>query len=126
MLFSSLIDFIFCFCGSLQVTGVIDTNKHEKPSACALTELCLSVGKGMVVQFFLCRYIWYISIRSFVFCFVFQDRVSLCTPGCPGTHFVDQADLELKKLPTSASQVCTTTALPDVFLVFIDTHWLAG
>jgi hypothetical protein len=26
---------------------------------------------------------------------VFQDRVSLYSPGCPGTHFVDQASLEL-------------------------------
>jgi hypothetical protein len=24
----------------------------------------------------------------------FRDRVSLCSPGCPGTHFVDQAGLE--------------------------------
>jgi hypothetical protein len=22
-----------------------------------------------------------------LFCFVFRDRVSLCIPGCPGTHF---------------------------------------
>jgi hypothetical protein len=27
---------------------------------------------------------------------VFRDRVSLCSPGCPGTHSVDQAGLELK------------------------------
>jgi hypothetical protein len=26
----------------------------------------------------------------------FQDRISLCSPGCPGTHSVDQADLEQK------------------------------
>jgi hypothetical protein len=25
-----------------------------------------------------------------------QDRVSLCSPGCPGTHSVDQAGLELR------------------------------
>jgi hypothetical protein len=48
-------------------------------------------------------------------CFVFQDRVSLCSPGCPGTHFVDQAGLELRNLPAFASQVlglkaCATTA----------------
>jgi hypothetical protein len=29
-------------------------------------------------------------------CFVFQDRVCLCSPGCPGTHSVDQAGLELR------------------------------
>jgi hypothetical protein len=41
----------------------------------------------------------------FVFVFVFQDRVSLYSPGCPGTYFVDQAGLELKNPPASASQV---------------------
>jgi hypothetical protein len=45
---------------------------------------------------------------------VFQDRVSLCSPGCPGTHFVEQAGLELRNPPASAAQVlglkvCTTT-----------------
>jgi hypothetical protein len=33
----------------------------------------------------------------FVFClfFFFQDKVSLCSSGCPGTHSVDQAGPEL-------------------------------
>jgi hypothetical protein len=35
----------------------------------------------------------------------FGDRVSLCNPGCLGTHSVDQAVLELRYLPASASQV---------------------
>jgi hypothetical protein len=40
------------------------------------------------------------------FCFVFfQDRVSLCSPGCPGTYCIDQAGLKLRNLPASASQV---------------------
>jgi hypothetical protein len=57
-----------------------------------------------------------------LFCFVllcfallcfFQDRVSLCSPGCPGTHSVDQAGLELRNPSASASEVlrlkeCTT------------------
>jgi hypothetical protein len=34
-----------------------------------------------------------------------RDRVSLCSPGCPGTHSVDQAGLELRNPPASASQV---------------------
>jgi hypothetical protein len=41
----------------------------------------------------------------FFFCFVFRDRVSLYSPGYPGTHFVDQAGLELRNPPASASQV---------------------
>jgi hypothetical protein len=49
----------------------------------------------------------------FFFFLVFQDRVSLYSPGWPGTHSVDQAGLELRNLPASASQVlglkaCTT------------------
>jgi hypothetical protein len=36
---------------------------------------------------------------------VFQDRVSLCSSGCPGTHFVDQAGCELRNPPASASRV---------------------
>jgi hypothetical protein len=41
----------------------------------------------------------------FLFCFVFRDRVSLYSPGCPGTHSVAQAGLELRNPPASASQV---------------------
>jgi hypothetical protein len=45
---------------------------------------------------------------------VFWDRVSQYNPGCPGTHSVDQAGLELRNLPASAFQVlglkaCATT-----------------
>jgi hypothetical protein len=35
--------------------------------------------------------------------FVFKDRVSLYSPGCPRTHFVDQAGLELRNPPAYAS-----------------------
>jgi hypothetical protein len=41
----------------------------------------------------------------FVCLLVFPDRVSLYSPDCPGTHFVDQASLELRNPPDSASQV---------------------
>ena len=34
---------------------------------------------------------------------VFRDRVSLCSPGCPGTHSVDQVGLELRNLPAFAA-----------------------
>jgi hypothetical protein len=48
---------------------------------------------------------------------VFQDRVSLCSPGGLGTHSVDQAGLELRNPPASASRVlglkaCTATLGP--------------
>jgi hypothetical protein len=55
-----------------------------------------------------------IEFMKFSFYF-FQDRVSLYSPGCPGTHYVDQAGLELRNPLASASQVlgfkaCATTA----------------
>jgi hypothetical protein len=59
----------------------------------------------VVVWVFVCLFGW----------LVFRDKVSLYSPGCPGTHFVDQAGLELRNLPASVSQVlglkaCATTA----------------
>ena len=53
-------------------------------------------------------------IGVLLFCFVFRDRVSLYSPGCPGTHSVDQAGLKLRNQPASASPVlalkaCATT-----------------
>ena len=61
----------------------------------------------------------FIYFLFFFFFLVFRDRVSLCSPGCPGTHFVDQAGLKLRNPPASASQVlglkaCTTTARPEI------------
>jgi hypothetical protein len=64
-----------------------------------------SLSKHQILWFFL----------FFVFCFFFsRDRVSLYSPGCPGTHSVDQAGLELRNPPASASRVlglkaCATT-----------------
>jgi hypothetical protein len=59
-----------------------------------------------------------------LFCFVFQDRVSLYSSGCPGTLFVDQVGLELRNPPASASGVlglkaCAPTAQKacDLFLM---------
>ncbi|GAB1290998.1 Exocyst complex component 6B [Apodemus speciosus] len=39
-----------------------------------------------------------------------EGKVSLCSHGCPGTHSVDQAGLELRNLPASASQVLGAAA----------------
>jgi hypothetical protein len=49
--------------------------------------------------------------------FFFLDRVSLYSPGCLGTHSVDQAGLKLRNPPAFAFQVmglkaCATTARP--------------
>jgi hypothetical protein len=46
--------------------------------------------------------ITFVFVKSFLFCFVFSRQGS---PGCPGTHSVDQAGLKLRNPPASASQV---------------------
>jgi hypothetical protein len=56
----------------------------------------------------------YFHLKKKNFFLVLQDRFSLCSPGCPGTRSVDQAGLELRNPPASASQVlglkaCATT-----------------
>jgi hypothetical protein len=59
-------------------------------------------------------FFFFLLVCLFVWFLVFRDRVSLYGLGCPGTHFVDQAGLELRNPPVSASQVlglkaCATT-----------------
>jgi hypothetical protein len=49
--------------------------------------------------------VWQVTQISFFFFLVFRDRISLYSPDCPGTHFVDQAGLKLRNPPASASQV---------------------
>jgi hypothetical protein len=62
----------------------------------------------------LCKYTIFFCVVLFCLC-LFEDSVSLYSPGYPGTHSVDQAGLELRNAPPSASQVlelkaCTTNA----------------
>jgi hypothetical protein len=61
------------------------------------------------------------SFFFFSFFFFFWDRVSLYSPGCPGTHFVNQAALKLRNPPASTSRVlglqaCATMPGHTVFL----------
>jgi hypothetical protein len=63
---------------------------------------------------------------TYLFLF-FWDRVSLYSPGCPGTHSVDQAGLELRNSPAFASQVlglkaCATTAWPLYLFLIMFMH----
>ena len=60
-----------------------------------------------------------------LFCFVFPDRVSLCIPGSPGTHSVDQAGLKLRYVNASASQVLglkTCTTMPGSKAIFVPVY----
>jgi hypothetical protein len=65
------------------------------------------------------KFLTYILFLFFGFWF-FKTEF-LCSPGCSGTHSVDQAGLELRNPPASASQVlglkvCATTAQPNIDL----------
>ena len=65
---------------------------------------------GWLVLFFVVVVLFCFVVCFWVFCLfvcflVFRDRVSLCNPGCPGTHTVDQDGLELRNPPASASEV---------------------
>jgi hypothetical protein len=80
--------------------------RHHRPAIVDFQTFCL-VGLFFVFGLFL-------------FSFFFQDRFPLCSPGCPGTHSVDQAGLKLRSPPASASpvlglKVCATTAQWFVF-----------
>jgi hypothetical protein len=72
--------------------------------------------KKSFVFLFFCFFVFlFFVFCCFLFLFLFfRDRVSVFNSGCPGTHFVDQAGLELRKPPASASRVlglkaCATT-----------------
>jgi hypothetical protein len=80
------------------------------------------VAKTMFLIFFFFFFFFLVFGFWFLVFGFFRDRVSLYSPGCPGTHFVDQAGLQLRNLPASASQVlglkvCATTAR--LFLIFL-------
>ena len=65
------------------------------------------------LDFRFCRLVVMVGF-GLVWCFVFS-RQGFSNPGCPGTHCVDQAGLELRNPPTSTSQVlglkvCAITA----------------
>jgi hypothetical protein len=62
-----------------------------------------------------------------VFLFLFLDRVSLYSPGCPGTHFVDQAGLELRNPPTTASVIKGVRHHAQLYLfIFFARGWGGG
>jgi hypothetical protein len=59
------------------------------------------------------EFLLFLNFYLFIY-FAFFETGFLCSPGCPGTHFVDRAGLELRNPPASASQVlglkpCVTT-----------------
>jgi hypothetical protein len=94
---------------------------------------------ALIIHFKLCQPLgaslsnWKKITQPFFFS---QDRVSLYSSGCPETHSVDQAGLELRYPPASASQLlglkaCVTTAqqhtaIINSFIHSIDMHSTAA
>jgi hypothetical protein len=70
------------------------------------------------------EYLGVIIIIIIIIIIGFQYKVFLCTPGCPGTHCVDQAGFKLRDLPASDSQVLGLKALLPPLLGFLDVHIL--
>jgi hypothetical protein len=85
----------------------------ESPFSCHLTWVLRIELKlpGCTTLTVLSAFVFLFFPFLFLFWFFFRDRVSLCSPGCPGTHFVDQAGLELRNPPASASRVLGLKAL---------------
>ena len=68
--------------------------------------------------------LWVLFFLVVVIVVVFPDKVSLCSSSFRGTHFEDQAGLELRDPPASTSQVlglkvCATTAQLGFFVCFV-------
>ena len=79
------------------------------------------------------RLIYLIFFSCFILfllaCLCFETGFLCCNSDCPGTHSVDQAGLELRELPASASQVLglkvyATTAGPYRAFQLILLPWL--
>ena len=67
---------------------------------CGMTPPTLIINKENV------GWAWWM-VHTFLFvCFVFRDRVSLCSPGCPRTYSVDQAGPKLTEIHLSLPPEC--------------------
>ena len=105
----------YSFCSCLQIRCELPaTDPVLCLAACCLLPTTIGIATNKFFLSFFLSFSLSLSL-SLSLSFVFRDRVSLYSPGCPGTHFVDQAGLKLRNQPASASQVlglkvCATTA----------------
>jgi hypothetical protein len=107
---------IFCLCAYMYITHMPGAQGYQKRASDPLKlELCtdcckqlcgcweLNAGPLEEQQVFVfispAPFSMSCLVCLFVCLFVFPDRVSLCSPACPKTHFVDQATLNLKSSP---------------------------
>jgi hypothetical protein len=102
-----------------EVNNNVDLEETQLNVNCHYVELFSLWSWKKIISHYIKRFIFFLS---FFFLFFFWDRVSLYSLGCPGTHVVDQAGLELRNPPVSASQVlglkaCATTAQKGLFSI---------
>jgi hypothetical protein len=90
--------YMWCVCASVHI--------HECAHVCGEQGHMSILSHALLPPFLFANIFNSLKIHTvhFFFFFFFRDRVSLCSPGCPGTHFVDQAGLELRNLPAFASR----------------------
>lgn len=72
---------------------------HENVSGRLYNLQSFKLWEGLT---FKVNFFFFLSLFPFFF-FFSQDRDSLCSPGFPGTHFVEQAVLLFRDGPASAS-----------------------
>ena len=79
---------------------IIAAERENALGRLGLFTLCFLFGYNHVTtcSVFVCVFVCVCVLVGF-----FEDRVSLCSPVCPGTCSVDQVGLELRDLPASAS-----------------------
>jgi hypothetical protein len=98
--------------------GKLCCRYHEYMESFEYINIHMSL-RGMCIKSFL-----FVCYGCCCLVFGFLDRVSLCSPGCPGAHSVDQAGLQLRNPPASASQVlglkaCATMCIKSYVCTFI-------
>jgi hypothetical protein len=97
---------------------------HNKTSGDKAIKYCLEIDMSWQYFFSFLFFSFFFFFWFLVFGFWFFETGFLCSPGCPGTHSVDQGGLELRNPPASASQVlglkaCATTPGSGIFFLTI-------
>jgi hypothetical protein len=91
-----------------------------------LTDCCTHCSKGRKAEKTFDTDLYIFNLLFILFTYLFRDRISLHSPGCPGTHSVDQAGLKLTEillpLPPESTGIkgkCHHAQLS----FFSDVHW---
>lgn len=77
----------------------------------------LRCGTVFIGTFILC----FKALHRYDFFCCFRDKISVCSAGCPRTHYANQAAFKIRDLPASVSWVLGTAQFKKR-LLFIDWH----